>query len=290
MEQKTEQPAWKTLRYFIPVFIILAILLVRWTRTLTVENAALSNEEVSSFNASEEDLRKNDIGDGSEPDLVDTGYSLRYQSARTTGTRVTSGHRELWDTGVPRGNDRNTAAVQRKAAQPADATTASEHAFLRKYGPAVKKYQDYLTALGERYIKKYPIARQIDSDFAKMDRYMALKRQFDSDRDAYKWARGVMALPEVRSKLISYSSNPEAIKVALSVVSEVLSNPPPQPIYDEVLRFVGTDEKAAAYVSEMTLQTMGNVSSVIPALAASGVDLAPLAQIQQIGQQMDAAR
>jgi len=149
--------------------------------------------------------------------------------------------------------------------------------FLRRHDREMKQYQNYLGALGRRYMAKYPVLRRVDSDFARMDRYMALKTQYESDRDAYKWARGVIALPEVRAELVRCSADPEVLKAMVTLSLEALNtNPPPAAVKDEALRVLAGDEKVALYVADISGKAAGNVAANLPLIVTPGMDLAPL--------------
>ena len=183
-----------------------------------------------------------------------------------------------------------TAAGQTRAPVRQDEMTDQrrrEAAFLRKHDGEIKRYQAYLARLGRKYRAQYPALRQLDSDFAKMDRYMALKDQYDSDRDAYKWARGAIALPEVRKEILKASANPEVMKGLIGLALEALKNPPPDSLHDEILRFLSSDKQAAPYVDDMSMDVVQNLTMILPSAVTPGMDLTP---IKKIGNEISAGR
>ena len=174
-----------------------------------------------------------------------------------------------------------SAGQARTQAQPAEMSDEArrEAAFLRKHDKEIKRYQDYLASLGRKYRAQYPALKRLDSDFAKMDRYMALKKQYDSDRDAYKWARGTIALPEVRKRLLSASTDPEVMKGLIGLALEALKHPPSNAIHDEMLRFLCSDKQAAPYVDSMSMDVVQNLTMTLPSAVTPGMDLTPLKKI-----------
>ncbi|MFA6433258.1 MAG: hypothetical protein WCW52_01040 [Elusimicrobiales bacterium] len=161
------------------------------------------------------------------------------------------------------------------------AENKAEADFLRKHDRELRAYQTYLRRLGLKYRAKYPALRRLDADFGKMDRYMALKRRYETDRNAYNWARGTIALPEVRGKILSASANPEIMKAMIEISLEALRNPPPSSIYNEILRFLSSDKRAAPFVGDMSMKLVGNMTAAIPYAATPGMDLTPLTKLEQ---------
>ncbi|HBB66261.1 MAG TPA: hypothetical protein DCZ93_02955 [Elusimicrobia bacterium] len=174
-------------------------------------------------------------------------------------------------------NDDEPGRETLKATDASSAGKRHELDFLRRHDREIGRYQNYLSALGRRYMAKYPALRGVDSDFARMDRYMALKTQYEKDRDAYKWVRGVMALPEVRAELVRCTTDPEVLKAIVELSLEALNtNPPPAAVKDEALRVLAGDEKVATYVADISGQAAGNIAASLPLVVTPGMDLSPL--------------
>jgi len=170
-----------------------------------------------------------------------------------------------------------TSGIFVKQTKGAPADSAREQEFVKQYGAAVSKYQQQvLGPLTEKYWKNYPIVRQVDREFTKLDRYMALSDQYGRDHDGFKWARGVIALPEVRRTLMKYSLNPEVWKVGIQMSLEALKNPPPKPIYDETQRFLTADKEMSTFVGDFATQIVPNMGKMVLQAVPPGTDLRPL--------------
>ncbi|MBI5208714.1 MAG: hypothetical protein HY927_01925 [Elusimicrobia bacterium] len=139
---------------------------------------------------------------------------------------------------------------------------AREKAFLAQHDGEIRQCQDRLRELGMRYHAKSALVRQIDAEFAGMDRYMALKKRYEADRDAYAWARDTIALPEVRQTIRKYVTKPEAWSVFSDIMIEALKEPPPKAVYDEMRNFVKRDPSVTDYASELT-QAIGENSQAV---------------------------
>lgn len=155
------------------------------------------------------------------------------------------------------------------------ASSAREREFIRRHDKEIKKYQAYLRRLGQRARAKYPAVRAMDSDFARMDRYMALKRQYDRDRDPYKWMRGVMALPEVRRAIVHYSRDPEVTRALAEVAMEALSHPPSSAVFNEIMSFICAPEQSG-YMTSLSNEVMGGATAGIMAGFQEGQDMTSL--------------
>jgi len=153
-----------------------------------------------------------------------------------------------------------------------------EKEFIRKHAREIRKYQDQLGKIGQKHWKKSAALRRMDADFAKMDRYMALNRQYAKDRNAFNWARGVLALPEVRAAVIRYSSDPEAVQALVEVGLEAAKTaPPPQALLSELQHFMSSDEKTSRQVNDVLVQSIGNAMGTLAAIPAQ--KLAPLQKL-----------
>ncbi|MBI5244169.1 MAG: hypothetical protein HY922_10925 [Elusimicrobia bacterium] len=171
----------------------------------------------------------------------------------------------------------STLFVKPKAGQ-GPGSSKAEQDFVKKYGPAVRKYQEgYLYPLAQKYYKQYPIVREVDAAFAKLDRYMAASRQYAQDRDMYKWARSVIALPDVRKTAMKYALRPETWKVAIQMSLEALKNPPPKPVYAEMQRFITADKDMADFIGQFAMELIPHMSRMLAqAMIPAGTDLRPL--------------
>lgn len=154
---------------------------------------------------------------------------------------------------------------------------AREKAFLAQHDGEIRKCQDRLREIGMRYHAKSALVRQIDAEFAGMDRYMALKKRYEADRDAYAWARDAIALPEVRQTIRKYVTKPEAWSVFSDIMIEALKEPPPKAVYDEMRNFVKQDPSVTDYASELTQAIGENSQAVFGAL--SGKDSKALSEL-----------
>ncbi|HAH05872.1 MAG TPA: hypothetical protein DCM05_04970 [Elusimicrobia bacterium] len=156
-------------------------------------------------------------------------------------------------------------------------TNAGEQDFLKKHDAQLKEYQGrVLSPLCQKYYKKSPIVREVDAAFGKLPRYMALVDQYNKDRDAYKWARGVIGLPEVRKTMMKYSTNVEVWKVAVQMSLEALKTPPPKPIYDEAQRFMTGDKQMAKYVGDFAMDVVPLMGTMMTRAIPPGTDIKPL--------------
>lgn len=153
-----------------------------------------------------------------------------------------------------------------------------EKAFLAAHGKELASYHAKLGAIAMQYYKTNPVVRDVDRAFAGMSRYMAVKRQFDRDRDPYKFARDAIALPEVRAEIARRVAQPAVWTAALGMISAAMKNPPPASLYNEAKRFMTGDDKVAGYVSEFT----GVVTQNVPALVKGippGMDTRPFEKL-----------
>ncbi len=79
METEQKKSGWKIWVYLTPVYIILAIPLVKWTMRINSGDVDLSKDEYSAFNAQDGEVKKADTADY-DPGLRDVGYTVRYRS------------------------------------------------------------------------------------------------------------------------------------------------------------------------------------------------------------------
>ncbi len=81
MEEGKKGAGWKIWVYMIPVYIVLGILLYKWTVKINSSDVGLSKEEYNAFNASEGEIKKRQNADY-DPNLTDSGYNVRYRSGK----------------------------------------------------------------------------------------------------------------------------------------------------------------------------------------------------------------
>jgi len=81
MEGENKKSPWKLWIYLSPVYVLLAVMLVKWTVKINSNDVSLSKDEYSAFNAQEGEIKKGGDGDY-DPGLHDGGYSIRYRSGK----------------------------------------------------------------------------------------------------------------------------------------------------------------------------------------------------------------
>ncbi|HBL17952.1 MAG: hypothetical protein A2X36_06545 [Elusimicrobia bacterium GWA2_69_24] len=162
----------------------------------------------------------------------------------------------------------------------AEAKREGEKEFIKKYDPAIRKEQERLSRIGAKYYKKYAVVREVDAAFGSLPRYMALKQQYNKDRDAYEWARKTVALPEVRDMIRKYALKPDVWKAAVEMSLEGVKQTPPKPVYDEMVRFLTSDKSVGDFIGKFTKWMTPKVPGILTQGAIPpGVDLAPLQNI-----------
>ena len=174
------------------------------------------------------------------------------------------------------------------AAQPAEpggpsaADRAREKEFLAKHGAELKAYEGrVLNPIAQKWFRNNATVRRVDAEFARLPRYMALKRQVDKDHDPYAFARGAIALPEVRAEITKCLSDPEVWKAAFGMINEALKSPPPKAIYDEAKRFMQHTEGVTDYMAnEFVPAAQKNQSAIMGALGPE-TDISGLQRLAQ---------
>lgn len=280
-QQKTgEKGKYKIWLYITPVIILLTWPVVRWVMRANSNDMRLSKDAYSAFNSQEGELQRENEAGKPAPELNERGLSIRYKTreqeereeqeaaearaARAAAARQQADARAAYKTGETQ-------------AEVSDAQRAHEKEFLRQHDAKIRKYQAYLDALGRKY-KNAEVAK-MDAEFAGMDRFMALKAQYAKDRDAFKWARGVVALPEVRDAVLRYSSNPGVLGALVGAALEALRNPPPAAVYQEMLGFFSSDSQMVPYMHDLAGNTAQNVAGALPYALPAGTDITPLANL-----------
>lgn len=162
------------------------------------------------------------------------------------------------------------------AAAPETAQRQREKAWLAAHGKEVEAYHAKLDKIAMQFYKTHPVVRDVDRAFAGMSRYMAVKQQFDKDRDPYAFARGALALPEVRAEIARRVADPAVWGAAIGMMTTALKNPPPPSLYNEAKNFMTGDQKVAGYITEFTGVAANNVGAIVkgipPGTDTSGLE------------------
>ena len=274
---------------FAVIGVMLAWPVLNWVKKGSSSELTMSNDAAEAFNSgNEEFVSESGNGEDGNPELYDSAIDVRYQSkaeresaasraARERSTRQETAGRQGGGgaDGAGRAGREGGAASADQAADPSE--RQRERAFIRRHAKEIKAYQSRLQAIGRKYMAKYPSLRKMDSEFGNMPRYMALCKQYEKDRNAYNWARGVMTLPEVRGAIIRYSANAEVVRGIVEISMEAMKSPPPQAIQSEIKRFMTEDMNTATYVNDLSVQVMGNAMAILPTIP--GQNLAPLQKL-----------
>lgn len=288
-EQSEQQPEnndndkgkYRIWLYIIPIVILITWPVVKWVMKANSNDMRLSKDAYSAFNSQEGELQQENAAGKPAPELNERGLSVHYRTAEQEEAedQRAAAARAKRAAEARQQADARAAFKAGAAAQAGitDAQKAHEQEFLRKHDAEIRNYQAYLDALGNKY-KNAEVAK-MDAEFAAMDRFMALKSQYAKDRDAYKWARGVIALPEVREAVLRYSSNAQVMGALMGAALEALKNPPPAAIYQEMLSFLGGDSQVAPYVQELAGGAAGNVAGTLPYALPPGTDITPLTNL-----------
>lgn len=124
--------------------------------------------------------------------------------------------------------------------------------------PVLRQYQKKLREIVARHWQKYPVVREIDAEFGKLGRFVALRRRYERDKDAHQFAREALALPEVRALVKRYLANGQAWRATLSMINEAIKAPPPKPLMDEMKHFFTHDEAVMEYTAKFGQDVSAN--------------------------------
>lgn len=102
--------SWKIWVYLTPVYILLAIPLVKWTQKINSSDVKLDKDEYSAFNAEEGEIKKAPGDPDYDPNLHDGTFSVRY---RAGGDAATEEERRMEE----RTEAKRRAVAEEKAAQ-----------------------------------------------------------------------------------------------------------------------------------------------------------------------------
>lgn len=127
MEGEEKKSGWKIWVYLTPVYILIAIPLVKWTMKINSSDVPLSSEEVNVFNATEGEVKKRQAQKSYDPGLTDSGYSVRYRSGDEPETSLVRGGDEPQDKagGGSTGASRQQYGGQQQSRQPAQGEQGS---------------------------------------------------------------------------------------------------------------------------------------------------------------------
>ena len=115
MEGENKKSAWKIWIYLTPLYILVGIPLVKWTQKINSSDVAMSKEEYGAFNSAEGEIKKSTAG--YNPDLNDSGYSVRYRSGKG-GNEPDSSPRSGTDETGAAGEEKNGARQGAGAGKP----------------------------------------------------------------------------------------------------------------------------------------------------------------------------
>ena len=276
MEERTKKIIW-------PLAGVAAMMLVAGIIVIKSMNTGEFQIDESAMNAGDDSLpAKTEIGykiDRTEPALPDVERGSLPQRRGAGELMIPTGSEGY--TGAASGDEaaRRTSNYTRPAGVTAE-QKAKEEAFIRAHAEEIAAYQEKIKNIGGKYYKKYAVVREIDSEFGKLDRFMALKAKYEKDRDPYAWARAAIALPEVKQAIVKYAANPMAWKAAIEMVSEVFKTaPPPTSLYKETMRFLSQDPGMSKYVGELNMEITPKAMKVLPFAMPAGTDITSLQKI-----------
>ena len=257
MDQEKEKSGWKIWLYLTPVYILIAIPLLKWTMKVNSGDVGLSKEEETVFNSSEGEIKKNTTV--YTPELADTGYSLHYRTGNASDPQNNSAQKEADDPkplepaknqrSAAKPRERKTAAgYQQAASQPRNAMKEQEQ---KSFG-FTKGYLTY--AVGQTMNNPKAVSALFNNSFV---------------------VGGFMSRGTVKSALGSaqglqnYLSNATVVNNFLgnSVVKAALGNP-------QVINAVASSSLASAIINSPAMQDMlknpdslNNILSANPQIA-----------------------
>lgn len=153
-----------------------------------------------------------------------------------------------------------------------------EAEFLARHGEELRRYEGRLGRITTRYYRENPAVRAVDADFARMERYMAIKRRYERDGDPFNFVRDSIALPEVRAEVARKMADVEVWKAAFHMMNDALKDPPPPAIYQQTQKFMLADPVMGDYVKEMT-QTVTKNADVMVQGIPPGMDMTPIQKV-----------
>ncbi|OGR72946.1 MAG: hypothetical protein A2089_14555 [Elusimicrobia bacterium GWD2_63_28] len=115
MEGEEKKAGWKIWVYLTPVYILIAMPLVKWTMKINSSDVPLDAGEVNVFNASEGEIKKRQVQQGYDPNLTDLGYTVRYRADGTPEDNNRAAAGENSGRGSETAERQAQAAAQRQA-------------------------------------------------------------------------------------------------------------------------------------------------------------------------------
>ncbi|MBI3296929.1 MAG: hypothetical protein HYZ75_02105 [Elusimicrobia bacterium] len=149
----------------------------------------------------------------------------------------------------------------------------------RAYNRLVEIELKRLTKITRRYYKEEPVVREVDRAFGSLPRYMAVRRRYLQDKDAYAFAHDTIALPEVRKTIKKYATDPQVWRVTTAMIREAMKEKPPKPLYDEMKRFFTEDKKVVGLAAELSASVIPQMGTVLAEVVKPGSDLKPLTDL-----------
>lgn len=272
----------KIFMYAVPVVIVLlAFPLIKWVTRSSPGDAGMITNQRSGFDQWAQQGKK-----AAKPPVTAS------DAAVAAGGQRSKTQRNMTERTAAQAAAVQGAARQQSGAQAADSSAsandgistgqrAHEQKFLREHGTEISKYQGYLASLGKKYTNQE--VAKMNAEFAANGRVMALKEQYQKDKNPYRWARGMIALPEVRNALVHYSANPKVLGSMSKVTLEALKNPPSPALYRETVRFLSKDSQMSTYMKELTGSLGETIPKTLPKALPGGTDTTPL---ENLGQQI----
>lgn len=205
-------------------------------------------------NPGDGDFNVEAVPDKDEPQTGDTAYVSEFEKQRDAwkkdggpGLTGFTPEAELkYEPGA------KTAAKPGEKKGPSLDELAHQKAFLSKNMGIIERERVKFAMLCKRYYKEQPIVREVNKYFGRqnMPRFMAVYDQALKDKNLYKYGRDALALPEVRTGIKKYLTNPDSLKVGLMMLADVMSTKPSKSLTDETFRFMAADEQVSAYMAK----------------------------------------
>ncbi len=257
------------------VLSIVAVVVINKSK----EDVHVSDEKLSAFN----------LAEAPKADARRTGYQSSFEREAVKRKYVAGPGLAGF---VPEKDKmfRESSQGKRKKG-PSAKQLARERAMIKKYGKLWHAQERKVNAIGRKYGKKYPIVHVVDKYFAGIPALQNLAKRYHKDRNTYQFYRDAIAIPEVRKGVRKFATNPQVLKVAVLMIAEALSDPPPKALFNEAMRTVTEDKVISEFMSDEVWppvmqrlpQTMANtrlssemaqsMTNMAQGLAAPGVKL-----------------
>ena len=256
MDQEPRKSGWKIWLYLTPVYIIVAIPLVRWTIKVNSGDVDLSKDEYKAFNSQEGEIKKSSAVVYS-PDLDESGYSVRYRSGHSAGAQKYDSERKetagakRQDSAGAQGSAAGTAERKNTAGYQQQPLTPMQQREQKSFG-FTKGYLTY--AVGKTMNNPKAVSALFNNSFV-VGGFMA--------RDTVKAALGSA------QGLQNYLSNTSAVNTFLgnNVVKAALANP-------QIINAVASSSLASAIISSPAIQDLIKNPDSINNILASNPQIA----------------